>query len=139
MRYAIVIEKAPSNYAAYVPDLPGCVATGASVSETESLIPGTIELHLEGPKADGLSIPPSSTTSNTSTFPPELHLRIAVTLRNVKETPLAVDIAPVTYLHKRDHTGVIVNGIHHAIVSLADTKLIMPGELFTARRAGVRS
>ena len=58
MRYAIVIEKAPSNYAAYVPDLPGCVATGASVEETESLIREAIEFHLEGLKADGLSIPP---------------------------------------------------------------------------------
>jgi len=58
MRYAIVIEKAPSNYAAYVPDLPGCIATGATVAETESLIREAIEFHLEGLKADGLSIPP---------------------------------------------------------------------------------
>lgn len=58
MRYAIVIEKAPSNYAAYVPDLPGCVATGASLEETESLIREAIEFHLEGLKADGLPIPP---------------------------------------------------------------------------------
>ena len=61
MRYAIVIEKAPSNYAAYVPDLPGCIATGASVEETESFIREAIEFHLEGLKADGLPIPaPSS-------------------------------------------------------------------------------
>jgi len=58
MRYAIVIEKAPSNYAAYVPDLPGCIATGATVAESESLIREAIEFHLEGLKADGLSIPP---------------------------------------------------------------------------------
>jgi len=60
VRYAIVIEKAPSNYAAYVPDLPGCVATGATVQETESLIREAIEFHLEGLKADGLPIPPAS-------------------------------------------------------------------------------
>ena len=60
MRYAIVIEKAPSNYAAYVPDLPGCVATGATLQETEKLIREAIELHLEGLRADGLSIPPPS-------------------------------------------------------------------------------
>lgn len=61
MRYAIVIEKAPANYAAYVPDLPGCVATGASVAETETLIREAIEFHLEGLRADGLPIPlPSS-------------------------------------------------------------------------------
>ena len=60
MRYAIVIEKAPSNFAAYVPDLPGCIATGSTVTETESLIRETIEFHLEGLKADGLPIPPPS-------------------------------------------------------------------------------
>jgi predicted RNase H-like HicB family nuclease len=60
MRYAIVIEKAPSNYAAYVPDLPGCIATGATVAETESLIREAIEFHLEGLKEDGLPIPPPS-------------------------------------------------------------------------------
>lgn len=58
MRYAIVIEKAPSNYAAYVPDLPGCIATGTTVTETEFLIREAIEFHLEGLKADGLPIPP---------------------------------------------------------------------------------
>ena len=56
-RYAIVIEKAPSNYSAYVPDLPGCVATGATVEETESLLLEAIELHLEGMREDGLPIP----------------------------------------------------------------------------------
>ena len=60
MRYAIVIEKAPSNFAAYVPDLPGCIATGATVTETKSLIRETIEFHLEGLKADGLPVPPPS-------------------------------------------------------------------------------
>lgn len=57
MRYAIVIEKAASNYAAYVPDLPGCVATGATIQETEGLICETIEFHLEGLRADSLPIP----------------------------------------------------------------------------------
>ena len=60
MRYAIVIEKAPLNYAAYVPDLPGCIATGAIIAETESLIREAIEFHLEGLKEDGLPIPPPS-------------------------------------------------------------------------------
>jgi predicted RNase H-like HicB family nuclease len=55
-----LIDKTPSNYAAYVPDLPGCIATGASVQETESLIREAIEFHLEGLKADGLPIPPST-------------------------------------------------------------------------------
>ncbi|MCC6141200.1 MAG: type II toxin-antitoxin system HicB family antitoxin [Nitrospira sp.] len=60
MRYAMVIEKAPSNYAAYVPDLPGCIAIGATITETEFLIRGAIEFHLEGLKADNLPIPPPS-------------------------------------------------------------------------------
>jgi predicted RNase H-like HicB family nuclease len=61
MRYAVVIEKAESNYAAYVPDLPGCVATGATVEETQREIQEAIEFHLEGLKSDGLPIPqPSS-------------------------------------------------------------------------------
>ena len=60
-RYAIVIEKASHNYAAYVPDLPGCVATGATVEETEHLLQEAIAIHLEGLREDGLSIPePSS-------------------------------------------------------------------------------
>jgi predicted RNase H-like HicB family nuclease len=60
-RYAIVIEKGTANYGAYVPDLPGCVATGASVEETERLLREAITLHLEGMKEDGLPIPePSS-------------------------------------------------------------------------------
>jgi predicted RNase H-like HicB family nuclease len=60
-RYAIVIEKAATNYGAYVPDLPGCVATGATVEETERLLCEAIALHLEGMKEDGLPIPePSS-------------------------------------------------------------------------------
>jgi predicted RNase H-like HicB family nuclease len=56
-RYAIVIEKASTNYAAYVPDLPGCVATGATVEETESLLREAIDLHLDGLREDGLPIP----------------------------------------------------------------------------------
>jgi predicted RNase H-like HicB family nuclease len=60
-RYAIVIEKAASNYAAYVPDLPGCVATGASVEETENLLREAIAMHVEGLQEDGLPVPePSS-------------------------------------------------------------------------------
>ncbi len=60
-RYAIVIEKGEANYGAYVPDLPGCVATGATVEETERLLREAMALHLEGMKEDGIPIPePSS-------------------------------------------------------------------------------
>ena len=57
MRYAIVIEKAESNFAAYVPDLPGCIATGTTVKEVERLIQEAIEFYIEGLRTDGLPIP----------------------------------------------------------------------------------
>lgn len=57
MRYAIVIEKAESNYSAYVPDLPGCVATGKTVEETRRQIEEAVEFHLRGLREDGLPIP----------------------------------------------------------------------------------
>jgi len=61
MKYAIVIEKAENNYSAYVPDLPGCVATGATVEEVEQQIREAIEFHLDGMREDGEPIPdPSS-------------------------------------------------------------------------------
>jgi predicted RNase H-like HicB family nuclease len=61
MRYAIVIEKADSNYSAYVPDLPGCVATGATPQETEELLREAIAFHLAGLREDRQPIPePSS-------------------------------------------------------------------------------
>ncbi len=60
-RYAIVIERAGTNYAAYVPDLPGCVATGETVEETERLLREAIQVHVAGMRADGLEVPdPSS-------------------------------------------------------------------------------
>jgi predicted RNase H-like HicB family nuclease len=60
-RYAIVVEKAPSNYAVYVPDLPGCVATGPSVEATERLLREAIEVHVRVLKENGLPVPePSS-------------------------------------------------------------------------------
>ncbi|MDP1698121.1 MAG: type II toxin-antitoxin system HicB family antitoxin [Xanthomonadaceae bacterium] len=61
MRYAIVIEKAEGNYCAYVPDLPGCVATGATIAEVEAEIREALAFHLDGMRDDGLEIPaPSS-------------------------------------------------------------------------------
>ncbi len=57
MRYAIVIEKAENNYSAYVPDLPGCIATGSTVQEVEKIIREAIAFHLEGLREDGISPP----------------------------------------------------------------------------------
>jgi predicted RNase H-like HicB family nuclease len=57
MRYAVVIERAGGNYSAYVPDLPGCVATGETVAAVEGEIRAAIRFHIEGLKADGLDVP----------------------------------------------------------------------------------
>lgn len=53
MKYAVVIEKAPHNWAAYVPDLPGCVTTGRSIEETRRLIAEAIEFDGEGMRRRG--------------------------------------------------------------------------------------
>jgi predicted RNase H-like HicB family nuclease len=58
MRYAVVIEKAEHNYSAYVPDLPGCVATGVTVAAAEAQVREAIEFHIDGLREDGLSISP---------------------------------------------------------------------------------
>lgn len=63
MRYLVVVEKGPTSYGAYVPDLPGCVAAGESKDEVLSLIREAIELHLEGLKDEGQPTPPPSSTS----------------------------------------------------------------------------
>jgi predicted RNase H-like HicB family nuclease len=57
MRYAVVIEKTDSNYSAYVPDLPGCIATGSTVAAVEEEIRAAIRFHIDGLKADGLAVP----------------------------------------------------------------------------------
>jgi len=57
MRYAVVIERARGNYSAYVPDLPGCVATDATSREAEEQIQKAIRFHLDGLREDDLPIP----------------------------------------------------------------------------------
>ena len=62
MKYAFVIEKIPgSNYSAYVPDLPGCVAAADTLEETKRLMREGIEFHLEGMRKDGDPIPEPTT------------------------------------------------------------------------------
>lgn len=57
MKYAVVYEKANNNYCAYVPDLPGCVATGATREEVERNIGEAIALHIEGLRHEGKAVP----------------------------------------------------------------------------------
>jgi predicted RNase H-like HicB family nuclease len=61
MKYAIVIEHAGSNYSVYVPDLPGCVATGSTIDEARERITEAVALHLEGMHEDGEAVPPATT------------------------------------------------------------------------------
>ena len=63
-RYAVVIEKADGNYSAYVPDLPGCVATGPTLDEVEAEIRSAIRFHVEGMRADGIVIPEPTTVAD---------------------------------------------------------------------------
>lgn len=58
MKYAVVIEKANSNYSAYVPDLPGCIATGDNLAEVNHNIREAIRFHVDGLREDGVQIPP---------------------------------------------------------------------------------
>ena len=64
MRFAIVIEKAGGNYSAYVPDLPGCIATGDTVEEVEREISDAIRFHIDGLRADGLPVPQPTTIAD---------------------------------------------------------------------------
>ena len=57
MRYAVIIENAGRNFSAYVPDLPGCIATGATVEEAEREIRDAIEMEFDGLREDGEPIP----------------------------------------------------------------------------------
>ena len=59
-RYLIVIEKAENNYSAYSPDLPGCIATGATKEETEKNMREAIDMHVEGLKEDDQTVPEST-------------------------------------------------------------------------------
>jgi predicted RNase H-like HicB family nuclease len=62
MQYAVVIEKAEGNYSAYVPDLPGCVATGTTIEEVREEIREAIVFHIDGLREDGIPIPEPTST-----------------------------------------------------------------------------
>ena len=57
MKYTVVFEKAPDNFAAYVPDLPGCIATGATREEVERNIREAVAFHIDGLKREGEALP----------------------------------------------------------------------------------
>jgi predicted RNase H-like HicB family nuclease len=61
VQYAVIYEKSGNGYAAYVPDLPGCIAAGDTLEEVADLMHTAIEMHLEGMREDGEPIPAPST------------------------------------------------------------------------------
>ena len=67
-KFLVVIEKAGENYSAYVPDLPGCIATGANRTETERNIYEAIRLHIAGLESDGETIPEATAASEYLVF-----------------------------------------------------------------------
>jgi predicted RNase H-like HicB family nuclease len=69
MKYAVIYEKTEAGYSAYVPDLPGCVAAGSTLTETESLMRVALEMHLEGMREDGEPIPPPTTVAEYIAIP----------------------------------------------------------------------
>ncbi len=68
-KFLIVIEKANDNYSAYSPDLPGCVATGATRDETERNMLEAIQMHVDGLREDGLPVPESSSVAEYVLLP----------------------------------------------------------------------
>jgi predicted RNase H-like HicB family nuclease len=64
MRYAMIIEPDERNYSAYLPDLPGCVATGKTIDELRKNMAEAIELHLQGLREDALPIPPPTSLAD---------------------------------------------------------------------------
>ena len=58
MKYAVIIEAGAGNYSAYVPDLPGCIATGRTLEEVKRVMREAITFHIEGLREDGLPVPP---------------------------------------------------------------------------------
>ena len=58
--YTVIYERGPNNWSAYVPDLPGCIATGKTRGELETLIREAIEFHIEGMRQHGEPVPEPS-------------------------------------------------------------------------------
>ena len=69
MKYAVMFEKADKNYAAYVPDLPGCVATGRNRAEVERRIREAIEMHIDGLRQENEPVPEPSAWSELVEVP----------------------------------------------------------------------
>ena len=68
MKYAVVFAKTDTGYSAHVPDLPGCIAAGSTLEETQTLIREAIEMHVDGLREDGDPVPEASTVTDYVTI-----------------------------------------------------------------------
>jgi predicted RNase H-like HicB family nuclease len=69
MTYTVIYEKTATGYSAYIPDLPGCIAAGRTLDETQKLMSEAVEMHLEAMKEDGEPIPEPTTLAGTVAIP----------------------------------------------------------------------
>ena len=67
-KYLIVFEKTKTGYSAFVPDLPGCIATGDTKQKTEELIYNAVKFHIDGMKEENIAIPEGNAESETFIF-----------------------------------------------------------------------
>ena len=81
MRYVVVFEQSPNNWAAYVPDLPGCVAAGDTREETETLIREAISLHIESFLAHNEPVPAPGVWTSTVEVPEAITAGASPTIR----------------------------------------------------------
>lgn len=95
MRYAVVIEKSSRNYFAYVPDVPGCAATGKKVQETLGLLREALAMHFESMRGQGEPIP------DPQTLVDYIDVGVAVSIN-----PESTAIAPRTFRGKQRGTKV---------------------------------
>lgn len=65
LKYVVIYEKTATGYSAYAPDIPGCIAAGATLPETAELMRGALELHLEAMREDGDAIPEATTVADS--------------------------------------------------------------------------
>ena len=62
-RYLVIIEESATGFSAFLPDLPGCIATGATRDEVQNAMQEGVEFHLEGLRESGEPVPPPRSTA----------------------------------------------------------------------------
>lgn len=91
MRYAVVIERAKRNFSAYLPDVPGCVATGPTVDETLGRLRDALTLHLAGLREDGDPAPNPESSVSYIDVPIPSEASVIATITQAGKNALVVD------------------------------------------------